>query len=175
MVDRETLRRALKCALALAAFAPACRPHHPTVRLLAAGNFAPPALAASSSARVRATWVFDARDLVRCRTSARELRHLQARFGGEIEIAAIALDADRHSVESFLRYERIRPAVRFLSTRDGSVPPGVQWPALYISKGPRLEKVFPGVPLDDPKSLHARDVEGSVISLLGRSGVGGGP
>ncbi|HEX8831021.1 MAG TPA: hypothetical protein VF705_07650 [Longimicrobium sp.] len=140
--------------------------------MLEAGSTAPAALAASRADRVRATWVFDARDLLRCRSSARELRHLHARFGGAVEITAIALDADRPAVESFLRYERVQASVRYLSTRDGSAPAGIRWPALYLARGARIEKVFFGIPLDDTISLRSRNVEETVGSLLVRSGTG---
>lgn len=137
---------------------------------LAVGTAAPAALAASSSNAVRATWIFDGADLLRCRSSARELRHLQARFGDGVEVRAIALDADSAYVRSFFRLQRVHAPVLYLD-RDAarSALPGAVAPALYVTRGGRIEAIYPGVPLDDSESIRKRDVEGRVLALLGRS------
>lgn len=172
MVDRESVRRPLTRAvlglLVLGGCDTATVP--PGLR---AGGPAPPALAASGPGAVRATWVFAGGDLLRCRNSARELRHLRARFGDRLEIAAVAFDADRDAVESFLRYQRVRAPVRYFTTSDAAGAQGIAVPALYLVKGGRIAAVYPGVPLDDPRSLKDRDVEGMVASLLGRSDASG--
>ncbi len=150
-----------------------CTVPGPRVRELVPGSVAPPALAASTATAVRATWVFDGRDLFRCRNSAGELRRLQARFGQQVEIAAVVFDGERESVESFLRNERVRARVHYLKTRDGSDARGARRPALYLSRGSIIAAVYLGPPLDDAESIKARDVEGAVASLLGRSGASG--
>jgi hypothetical protein len=134
------------------------------------GMAAPPVLAASSPSAVRASWVFDGQDLLRCRNSAIELRHLAARFGSALELVAVAVDADSADVASFLRVQRVHVPVRYVSGAGSNVLTTIQRPALYLARGARIEAVYPGIPLDDPVSIHHRDVESRVASLLGRSG-----
>ncbi|HEX8905782.1 MAG TPA: hypothetical protein VF771_13110, partial [Longimicrobiaceae bacterium] len=121
--------------------------------------------------RVRVTWVFAGRDLARCRSSAREIRRLAARFGGEIELRALAVDADSGLVRSFFHLQRITPAVEFLDSATTPALRRLRWPGLYVVRGERVERVYPGVPLDDDASIRARDVEPAVASLLGRPDV----
>lgn len=151
-------------AVVLVACSPAVSPD------LAVGNPAPPLLAASTESSVRATWVFSGRDLIRCRSSARELRGLQARFGGRVEIVAVAFRADRHSVESFLKRERVHAEVKVMGTIDEDEARGVRMPALYLVKGRTVAAIHLGVPMDDARSMRSRDVQSEVASLLGRSG-----
>lgn len=166
MVDRGAHRRAVSGLFGAVLLVGGCASPPPE---LAAGSLAPAGLSASADRAVRVTWVFDARDLLRCRSSARELRHLQARFGTKVEVGAIALDADRASVESFLRYERVTSAVQYRRSGDASAPAGIRWPALYLVRGRRIEAVYLGAPRDDAQSIRTRDVETMVASLLGRS------
>jgi hypothetical protein len=161
------------CAVAGLLLLGGCGAPASKVAALGPGSVAPPALAASADTAVRATWVFDGADLLRCRNSARELRRLQARFGERVEIAAVAVDAERETVESFMRNERIRASVRYLEGGGGRDARGVQRPALYLVKGRTVAAVYLGVPFDDAESIEARDVEGAVASLLGRSGASG--
>jgi hypothetical protein len=171
MVDRGAQRGAVSWLLGAALLGGGCAAPPPDV---VAGSLAPAGLSASADGVVRVTWVFDARDLLRCRSSARELRHLQARFGTKVEVGAIALDADRSSVESFLRYERVTSTVQYLGSDDASAPAGIRWPALYLVRGRRVEAVYLGAPRDDAQSIRTRDVETMVASLLGRSDANGG-
>ena len=173
MVNRYTCRRALTRGTAALLLASGCRAPGSAVAALVPGSRAPLVLAASADSAVRATWVFDGADLLRCRNSARELRHLQARFGERMEIAVVAVNAERESVESFMRRERIRARVRYLEPGENGDARGVQRPALYLVKGRTVEAVYLGVPFDDTESIKARDVEGAVASLLGRSGANG--
>ena len=170
MVDRYTRQPTVIWALAGLLFLGGCRAPASNIATLVPGSVAPPVLAASAQTAVRATWVFDGADLLRCRNSARELRRLQARFGERVEIAAVAVDADRETVESFMRNERIRAQVRYLESGGGRDARGVQRPALYLVTGRTVAAVYLGVPFDDAKSIETRDVEGAVASLLGRSG-----
>ncbi|HET7464357.1 MAG TPA: hypothetical protein VFJ82_24070 [Longimicrobium sp.] len=173
MVHSHAHGGALSRYAAAALIIAACRGSQEPLPELRPGSVAPPALAASSPTAIRATWALDGRELIRCRNSARELRRLQARFGDRIEIAAVAFDSDPASVESFLRSERVRARVLYLTTPARQAARGVKRPALYIVRGERIAAVFLGVPLDDTRSIQARDVESRVASLLGGSGAGG--
>lgn len=179
MVDRYTRKPTVIGAVAGLLLLGGCGAPASNVATLVPGSVAPPVLAASAETAVRATWVFDGADLLRCRNSARELRRLQARFSDRVEIAAVAVDAEREPVESFMRSERIRAQVRYLGKGGSSDARGVQRPALYLVKGRTVAAVYLGVPFDDAESIKARDVEGAVASLLGRSGAsrvaGGNP
>lgn len=160
--------RSARVALILAALGvlgctPAQRPPK-----LKAGEHATPLIAASGPAALRATWVFNDADLVRCRSSARELRHLQARFGRALETMALAVDADPRDVTGFLRVQRVGGPVRYIRRREHRDEMGrLLTPALYITRGDRIEAVYPGVPLDDDFSIKQRNVEGRVAALLG--------
>ena len=164
--------RSARVALILAALgALGCSPA-PRPPKLKAGEHATPLIAASAPAALRATWVFNDADLVRCRSSARELRHLQARFGHALETMALAVDADPGDVTGFLRVQRVGGPVRYIHRsehRDEMAR--LQTPALYITRGDRIEAVYPGVPLDDDFSIKQRNVEGRVAALLGRTDV----
>ncbi|HEU4561422.1 MAG TPA: hypothetical protein VFS20_26450, partial [Longimicrobium sp.] len=148
MVYREFIHRPLSRAVFGLLVLGGCGTETPHPEL-GSGSPAPPALAASEEGAVRATWVFAGGDLLRCRSSARELRHLQARFGDRLEVAAIAFDADRKAVESFLRYQRVHAHVRYVTNNDAAEAEGLVVPALYLARGRRIATVYPGVPLDD--------------------------
>jgi hypothetical protein len=74
--------------------------------------------AAVSPAPVTVEWAFRRDDLMTCRTSAGELRHLRARFGSQVRIQVVAVDTDAEYVASFLRTERLEAGVTFLSERE---------------------------------------------------------
>jgi len=145
-----------------------CRSTAAADHALATGSRAPPALAGPAGA-IRVIWVFSGADLLRCRSSARELRHVDARFGRAVEVAAIAVDGSEHDVASFLRAQRVPASVRHLRRSEAVAVRGLRWPAVYVVQGSIVKAAYLGVPLDDARSIHLRDVETVVASLLGGS------
>ena len=91
----------------------ACGRSSETGRVLQAGDQAPTMLRAWSEDRVRVVWIFSGADLQRCRSSAVELRHVRMAFGAKVDIVAVAVDAERPAVESFLRYKPKAPNILY--------------------------------------------------------------
>lgn len=168
MVTRKIVALALIAAVGLAS----CRSTTAADHALAPGSRAPPALAGPPGA-IRVIWVFSGADLLRCRNSARELRHVDARFGLAVELTAIAVDASEHDVRSFLRAQRVPASVRHLRKSEAVAVRGIRWPAVYVVQGNIVKAAYLGVPLDDTRSMRLRDVEKVVASLLGRSDASG--
>lgn len=106
-------RLALAAALLpgwLCACAPAAAPP-------VAGSPAPAPLASGGAAPVLA-WVLGPRDLLSCRTAARDLRRIVRRVGQPVEVRVLAVATPPDYVASFLREERLAAHVAAL-TADG--------------------------------------------------------
>jgi hypothetical protein len=80
------------------------------------------------------------------------------------------VDGDTGMVRSFMRVQRVHAPVRYVSRREAAKTSGLAWPALYVVRDDTVRRVFPGIPLDDARSLRERDVEGAVLSSIGRPG-----
>lgn len=152
----------------LSAVAAACARRAGPSRELAPGMAAPTLLTAGAPRQaVRAIWVFEGGDLLNCRSSARELRHIQARFGDSVSVAAVAIDADPGYVRSFLRVQRVNVPVAYADrSRDSRRIEGLLAPALYLTDASRIVAILPGVPMDDPVSIHTRNIDARIDSLL---------
>lgn len=85
--------------------------------------YRPPA----SDAPITVRWVFRQGDLLSCRTSVRDLRHVLLNFGDQVRLTAVAVDTDPEFVRDFLRAERLDADLVIVSEREyrdelGSVP-----------------------------------------------------
>lgn len=118
---------------------------------LVAGAPAPAGLTAVQSenrgekkeGQVEVSWVFRAEDLMSCKTSARDLRHAQRRFGDGITVSAFAVDTDPELVASFLRNERLDLPVVNISERDYRQMFGSEaTPAVVVTQGQQVIEVL---------------------------------
>lgn len=113
-------------------------------------------------------WVFRQGDLMSCRTSARDLRHVLFNHGERVQMIAIAIDSDPRYVQGFFRAERLRGEVEYLTERQfrrrhGSVP----YPSVAIIRDNRVVELFAAGNLTLPGRRGTSELDGALSSLMG--------
>ena len=128
-----------------------------------------PAVLASpvAPAPVTVEWAFHRDDLMTCRTSARDLRHLRARYGSQLRIQVVAVDTDAEYVASLLRTERLEAGVTFLSEREYRARYGKEaTPVVFASEVGGVRVVFASGNLAVPSRRSAASLADYIESLL---------
>ena len=133
----------------------------------AAARAAASATAAVSPAPVTVEWAFHRDDLMTCRTSARDLRHLRSRYGSQLRIQVVAIDTDAEYVTSLLRTERLEAGVTFLTEREYRARYGVEaTPVVFASEAGGVRVVFASGNLTLPSRRSAASLADYIESLL---------
>lgn len=94
-----------------------------------------------SGSRPALVWTFDAVDCLGCELTepSRVIRHLQSRFGEEVEVVVLALSSetekDQPTVAGFLRSQRVAAKIRIVSQREYTKAFGgsATVPSLYVA------------------------------------------
>jgi hypothetical protein len=124
----------------------------------------------SGDAVMTLRWVFRQRDLLSCRTSARDLRHVLLNYGDQVRVEAVAIDTDPAYVRSFLRGERLDAEVMVISEREyqaelNSVPT----PSVQLVRAGRVVEVFTAGNLRLPDWRGTADLNVALERLMSAS------
>jgi hypothetical protein len=112
-------------------------------------------------------WVFRQGDLLSCRTSVRDLRHILMAYGDRVRVTAVAIETDPEFVRSFLRGERLDAELVIVSEREyreelGSVPT----PSVELLRAGTVIELFTAGNLILPGRRGTADLDTAVESLL---------
>jgi hypothetical protein len=112
-------------------------------------------------------WSFDTADLLGCESPARALRHLQRRFGSQVQLRMIAVGQDPHVVDPFMRRERLTGDVMRVSRQEyrrrfGDSP----LPRLQMVRSGYPEQLLVDETWSDGTSVAQRDIQQTGHELL---------
>ena len=117
--------------------------------------------------RLDVVWVFEAKDYLKCRTAADQLRRVQRAHGGAMSLTAVSIGRHREWALDFLRRERLSATLVHRTRRPlpGSRLAALR-PAIYLVRDGVVRQVISTRDASVPPPPTAAEFEASVRKLL---------